>query len=124
MAVAQEQPADAVVVAEHVPAHHPPIRRNRLMEASRMRRTQRRMFVAIALGFMILSTNGGIAEPATKTCSVEYPYMCSGALRDAELSDLPDGVIAQCDGITVSQKDLDAQIRKLTGSTRDQARSA
>ncbi len=43
-------------------------------------------------------------------------------LRYAGLAGLPDGVIAQCESTTVTAADLDAQIGKLTGSTRDQAR--
>lgn len=61
------------------------------------------------------------AEEA-KTVSDQYPYMCAGALRDAQLVELPEGVVAQCESVKVTQKDLDARIAELTGSSRDQAR--
>jgi hypothetical protein len=78
--------------------------------------------LVIATGLMVLAADCGIAEPAAKTCSVEYPYLCSGALRDAELVNLADGIVAQCESTTVTQKDLDAQIGKATGSTPEQVR--
>lgn len=78
--------------------------------------------LVMTVGLMVLAAHCCIAETAAKTCGSEYPYMCSGALRDAQPADLAHGVIVECEGITVTQKDLDAQIGKLTGSTREQAR--
>jgi len=76
--------------------------------------------IALVLTAVVASCSS--AKAAVTTVAAEYPYMCSGALRDAELADLANGVVAQCESIVVTQKDLDAQIGKLTGSTRNQAR--
>ena len=75
----------------------------------------------IAFAVAAVASSCSVADEA-RTVATQYPYLCSGALRDARLADLADGVVAQCEGITVTQKDLDAQIGKLTGSTREQAR--
>jgi len=80
----------------------------------------RTLLVAITLIAVAVSCSA--ADTVATTVASEYPDMCSGAMRDADFADLPDGVVAQCESVTVTQKDLDAQIGKLTGSIRDQSR--
>lgn len=77
--------------------------------------------LAAVLVMAAVTSSCAVAEEA-KTVAAQYPYLCSGALRDAVLASLGDGVVARCEGIIVTQKDLDAQIQKLAGSTREQAR--
>ena len=78
----------------------------------------RTLLMAIVLVAAVASCSA--ADTAVTTVAAEYPYICSGALRDAELAELPSGVIAQCETVTVTPKDLDTQIAKLTGSTQEQ----
>lgn len=76
---------------------------------------------AVVMAVAALSSACCVAQEV-QTVAAKYPYLCSGALRDAVLANLGDGVIAQCEGITVTPKDLDAQIEKLADSMRVQAR--
>ncbi len=76
---------------------------------------------AILVAIAAVTSSCAVAEEA-ETVAAHYPYLCSGALRDAVPASLGDGVVAQCEGLVVTQKDLDAQMAKLTGSTKEQAR--
>ncbi len=79
----------------------------------------RTLFVALALTAAVASCTS--AQAGATTVVAEYPYICSGALRDAELADLADGIVARSENFTVTQRDIDVQIGKLAGSARDQA---
>jgi hypothetical protein len=79
----------------------------------------RALLIALVMG--AFASSASVADEA-KTLLDQYPYMCSGALRAAEVVSLADGVVAQCEGITLTQKDLDAQLGKLTGSVREQSK--
>ena len=78
------------------------------------------LLMALALFAAVASCSA--AETVATTVAAEYPYICSGALRDATISDTTPGVIAQTESTTVTQEELDAQIQKVTGSTREQLR--
>jgi len=41
-------------------------------------------------------------ETGANTVGARYPYLCSGALRDAVITDLKDGAIVSCDGFIAS----------------------
>jgi len=68
-----------------------------------------------------------LVAPATagddpRTVASLYPSICAGALRDAILSDLGDGVIAECEDIKVTAKDIEDEIAKTPEYTREQVR--
>jgi hypothetical protein len=68
------------------------------------------------------AVSGGAYADDAVTVSHEFPYLCSGVLRDAQLATLDDGVIARCEDITVTRSDLESQITKLPDPTQQQAR--
>jgi|GEM_PF-1466576 len=78
------------------------------------------LLMAITLIAAVASCSA--AETVATTVAAEYPYICSGALRDAVLADLADGTVAQCEGITVTQKDLEALIDTSPASTLEEVR--
>lgn len=70
----------------------------------------------------LLSVAPGTADQAPRTVASVYPSICAGALRDAILSDLGDGVIAECEDIKVSTKDVENEIAATPEHTREQVR--
>jgi hypothetical protein len=62
------------------------------------------------------------ADEAPKTVASVYPSICAGALRDAILSDLGEGVIAECEDIKVTAKDIEDETAKSPEYTRGQIR--
>jgi thiol-disulfide isomerase/thioredoxin len=78
-------------------------------------------FFLVPLIILVIVFSASFADEI-KTTADHYPYLCSGVLRDALPTSLGDGVIAQCEGLVITQRDLDAQIAKLTGSKKEQAR--
>lgn len=76
--------------------------------------------MAIALIAAVASCSA--AQTVATTVAAEYPYICSGALRDAVLAELADGTVAQCEGITVTQKDLEALVGESPASTLEEVR--
>jgi len=78
------------------------------------------LLMAIMIVAVVASCSA--AETVAATVAAEYPYICSGALRDAVLADLSDEMVAQCEGITVTREDLEAQVGKSPASTLEQVR--
>lgn len=76
----------------------------------------------LAVTLLAVTTSFSFADTTVTTVASENQYLCSGALRDALLSDLAAGVIARCGSITVTQNDLDTEIGKLASSAREKAR--
>lgn len=70
----------------------------------------------------LLSVTPAAADEARKTVGFVYPSICAGALRDALLSDLGDGVIAECEDIRVTAKGIEDEIAKSPEYTREQVR--
>ena len=85
-------------------------------------------FAAIAgMQFMGQSATAEPAAPAPgpggeKTVSSAYPTLASGGLVHARLAELPEGVLLQAGEVTVTQKDLDAEIAKAPKTVREQLR--
>jgi thiol-disulfide isomerase/thioredoxin len=50
----------------------------------------------------------------------QYPTLPSGALRYARLTDLPDGILLQAEGVSVTQADLDKVLADLPPEMREQ----
>lgn len=73
---------------------------------------------------LLLSLGGAtvLADPLQKVekMSERYPYLCSGALRYAQLAELEQGIIATWDGFSITQKDLDKEVAKSPNSLREQ----
>lgn len=68
-----------------------------------------------ALVFLVLSFSlcGSVsAQTSAKTVGALYPGLSSGALASAEVSALPAGTIFRSGEMVLTQKDLDAEIRK------------
>jgi len=65
-------------------------------------------------------------QPATtsaeqiKTVARAYPNLASASLVHAKLAKLPEGVLLRADNITVTQKDIDADIAKAPEAMREQ----
>ncbi|MCE5200334.1 MAG: thioredoxin family protein [Armatimonadota bacterium] len=74
---------------------------------------------ALILAVLML-TSSALAQDASKTVAAEYPFLSSGALGSATLSALPKGIILRSGELTLTQKDLDAEIRKSPESMRPQ----
>ena len=77
------------------------------------------MIILVTMMFMI---KGFGAEASTRTLGSEYPYLCSGVLKDAVLSVLPNGVILSSGSIELSQKDIEKRISEYPEYQRDQAK--
>ena len=67
-------------------------------------------------------------QPATapaeqvKTVTQAYPSLASAALVHARLAKLPEGILLQANKVTVTQKDIDADIAKAPEAMREQLR--
>ena len=79
-----------------------------------------RSLYLVALALLWAAPAG--AEDAPRTVASEFASICSGALRCALISDLADGVIAECEDIKVTPKDLEIRIAKLPDYIREQIR--
>lgn len=76
--------------------------------------------LAVVVGLTALWATCGAAEPVTKTCSVEYPFLATGALASARLAELPAGTILRSGEFKITQKDLDAEVGKSPVDVRPQ----
>jgi len=77
---------------------------------------------SVLLGVLLLANHAAASDPSPKTVASVYPYICSGALRDAELADLGGDILATSEGLSIAQKDLDEHIGKAPAYIRDQMR--
>jgi hypothetical protein len=80
-----------------------------------------RMLIAL-LVLLTLTGSAASADMSPKIVADVYPYICSGALRNAVLAELKDGRIAECGGIVLGQRDIDQQVLSMRESLREQAR--
>jgi thioredoxin 1 len=67
------------------------------------------------------ATTAPAAAPA-KTVSQAFPYLASAALVHARPASLPDGVLLEAGELTVTQKEIDAEIAKAPAAMRAQLR--
>ena len=58
----------------------------------------------LLLALALPSVAPAVAGESPTTVVSKYPSICAGALRHAVLSDLEDGVIAECEDIKVTVK--------------------
>jgi thioredoxin 1 len=79
-----------------------------------------RMLIASVAAFLF-AVCAMAANTSSKTVGETYPYMCSGAVRDAVLVELKDGTLAQSETVAIGQKDVDQQISGMSASLKDQA---
>lgn len=77
-----------------------------------------RLFVPAACAILLASHSLADAPERVGTL---YPTICSGALRDAVVADLPDGVIASFYDTSIAQADLAKEIAGMNASDRGQA---
>lgn len=78
------------------------------------------LHLAVVLVLLLLAPI--LADEVPKTVASVYPSICAGALRDAVLSDLGDGVIAECEDIKVTLKDIEDEIARSPEHMREQVR--
>ena len=74
------------------------------------------------LAVFVLANHAAASDTSPRTVGSAYPYICSGALRDAELADLGGDIVAASESISVTRKDIEEQIGKAPASVRDQMR--
>lgn len=69
-------------------------------------------YVIAVVGILIITLPGLAAEQAdAKRAGEIYPYMCSGPLEGAIVTDKPEGAVASYGGVAVSQADLDKALQ-------------
>jgi len=62
--------------------------------------------------------------PASSTVAAAYPLLADSPLGPAQLRDLPAGVILQAAGLTLTQKDLEAEVAKSPAAMQGQLRQS
>ncbi|MGC8863480.1 MAG: thioredoxin family protein [Armatimonadota bacterium] len=77
----------------------------------------------VGLAVAVLANCPSASDTALKTVEEAYPYMCSGALRLAEITDLGPDTIATAENFRITSKDLDEQINKAPAYIRDEMRN-
>jgi len=85
-------------------------------------------FIAVVVGLPALCALAQDSRPATapaelaKTVAQAYPNLASAALIHATPAKLPEGVLLRVGELTVTQKDVDAEITKAPDAIREQLR--
>jgi len=74
----------------------------------------------IVLVLLAMTAPSAVADQEQVSVKVAdaYPYLCSGALRYAQIADLEGGVIASSEGLVIMEKDLNEEIAKFPKSLR------
>lgn len=73
----------------------------------------------LLMTMFILSEAAGVAgDEAAATVSQKHPYVCAGALRQAVLAELPDGIVARSEGAKLSLEDVRVEISAAPSSQR------
>ncbi len=80
-----------------------------------------KIFCAVVV-LALVSVAPATANETRRTVASVYPSICAGALRNAILSDLKDGVIAECEDIKITAKDIEDEIAKSPEHKREQVR--
>lgn len=82
--------------------------------------------LAIAATLLVLPGLLWAAEtaPAVRTVAAAYPLLADTSLGAAELQDLPAGTVLQAAGLTLGEKDLEAEIAKAPAPVQAQLRQA
>ena len=78
--------------------------------------------LTIWLAVFVIANHAAASETSPRTVAGACPQMYSGALRDAELADLVDDIVAASEGISIAHKDIEDQINKAPAYLRDQMR--
>ena len=77
---------------------------------------------ALPIVLILLAMTAPLAVADQERVSVKvadaYPYLCSGALRYAQIADLKGGVIASSEDLVIVEKDLNEEIAKFPKSLR------
>ena len=68
----------------------------------------------VVLVLLAMTAPSAVADQEQVSVKVAdaYPYLCSGALRYAQIADLEGGVITSSEGLVIAEKDLNEEIAK------------
>jgi len=75
---------------------------------------------AFILAFIAIFIASISSEPDIKTMEAAYPGLASGALSQASLTNLPDGILLQSKGLEITRQALDQEIQKLPAEIKPQ----
>lgn len=83
-------------------------------------------FTLLIMGMAIIFSAAVMGEDAKPPMTVSklYPELASNALLEAKVVALPEGVLIRAGEITITQKDLDAEIAKTPENFREQVKAS
>ena len=76
--------------------------------------------VLFILAFIAVFIASVSSEPDMKTIDAAYPGLASGALSQASLTNLPDGILLKSKGLEISRQELEQEIQKLPAEIKPQ----
>ena len=76
--------------------------------------------VLFILAFIAVFIASASSEQDMKTIDAVYPGLASGALSQASLTNLPDGILLKSKGLEISSKELEQEIQKLPAEIKPQ----
>jgi len=79
-------------------------------------------FSAVSAAVNSATTTAVAASPQPAGINDTYPGLASGGLAFARLADLPEGTLLRAGDVTITQKDIDAQIAQAPPELREQLR--
>jgi thioredoxin 1 len=76
--------------------------------------------VLFILAFITVIIASVSSEPDVRTIDAAYPGLVSGALTQAVLTDLPDGLLLKSKGLDISRQTLEQEIQKMPAEIKPQ----